>query len=122
MEEKTDTVGTEGEGNVERLGIIESLLHAISDVVFVVLGFDNGNGDVRPVVQNVVGTLGFAASVHLAPDDDSPLGKCYFLAYLGVDIPSSADDGQSDVLGTDIALGKVLLGHSGPQAVVIPSA
>ena len=42
-------VGTEGKRHVQTLGIVERLLHPVADGVVVILGFDDGDGDVRLV-------------------------------------------------------------------------
>ena len=45
-------------------------MHAVADGVIVVLGLDEGDGDVGLEVENVVGALGLAASDQPAADDD----------------------------------------------------
>ena len=55
--------------------VLERLLHAVADGVVVVLGLDDGDRDVRLVVENVVGALGLAAGDQLAADDDAALGE-----------------------------------------------
>ena len=44
-------VGAVGERNVEDLGVFKRLLHAGADGVVVVLGLDDGDRDVRLVVE-----------------------------------------------------------------------
>jgi hypothetical protein len=51
------------------------LLHAATDWVTIVFGFDQGDGDVRFIVENVIGALGFATRNQLASNDDAALGK-----------------------------------------------
>ena len=75
VEEKGVAVGGEDERDVEGRGVLQGLLHAVADAVVVVLCLDQGDGDVRLVVENVVGTLGFAAGDELAADDDPALGE-----------------------------------------------
>ena len=83
LEEKT-------KGMFERRGIVEGLLHAVADAVVVVLGLDEGDGDVGLVVEDVVGALGLAAGDELAADDDPALGEADLLADLRHLIPARA--------------------------------
>ena len=64
------------------LGVPERLLHAIADAVVVVLGLDDGDGDVGLVIEDVVGQLGLAAGDHLAPDNDPSFGESDLFANL----------------------------------------
>ena len=81
-------VGGKDEGDVQSLGIVESLLHAVADAVVVVFGLDDGDGDIGLVVEDVVGTLGLATGDKLAPDDDAALGESDLLADLHHRIPA----------------------------------
>ena len=63
------------ERHVEGFRVAEGLLHSAADRVAVVLGLDHGQGQVRPVVQQVVGPLLPAAGGHLAPDLDAAGGE-----------------------------------------------
>ena len=60
----------------------ELIVHAVAYAVVVVLGLDDGNRDVGLVVEDVIGTLGFAPGHQFAADDDAPFGKSDFLADL----------------------------------------
>ncbi len=44
MEYETVTVGGEYEGDIQRVGIIEGLLHAVADGMSLILGLDQRNG------------------------------------------------------------------------------
>ena len=44
VENEAVAVGGEDEGNVQRFGIVQGLLHAVADAVVVVLGFDEPQG------------------------------------------------------------------------------
>ena len=88
VEQEAVAVGGEDEGDVEGRGVLERLLHAVADGVVVVLGLDEGDGDVRLVVEDVVGALGLAAGDQLAADDDAALGEADLLANLRHGHPS----------------------------------
>ena len=78
----------------------------------VVLRLDDGDGDVRLVVEDVVGALGLAAGDHLAANDDPALGEVDLLANLRHDIPARLLHGGRDELGADVALAEVFFIHS----------
>ena len=107
-------VGAVGEGHVEDLGVFERLLHAGADGVVVVLGFDDGDRDVRLVEEDVVGLLRFAAFDRLAANDDAALGEVDLLPDLGHHVPLAAvraDERGRDELGADVRFGEFLLVH-----------
>lgn len=108
MREKGVAVAAEDEGNFQRFGIIERLLHAGTDAVRVVLGLDDGNRQVGPAVENVVGALLLAACVQLAAYDDSALGKAGFLAHLRGEAPASPLQRRRDELRADVAFGELI--------------
>ena len=75
MEDEPVAVGGEDERDVEDLGVVQRLLHAVTDGVVVVLRLDDGDRDVGLVVEDVVSELGLPPSHHLAPDVDLPFGE-----------------------------------------------
>ena len=102
-------VAAEDEGHVERFAVVQPLLHAVADGVVVVLGLDQGDGQVGGVVEDVVGPFLLAPRVQLAAHDDAAPGEADFLAHLGGEVPASPLQGRGDVLGADVALGEVFL-------------
>ena len=100
---ETVAIGGKHEGDVQRFGVVERLLHAVADAVRIVLGFDDREGDVGLVVQDVVGALGLAACDQLAADDDAALGEAYLLADLEHFVPARATEGGGDEFGADVA-------------------
>ena len=101
------------EGDVERFGVVERLLHAVADAVVVVLGLDDREGNVGLVIEDVVGSLGFAACDQLAADDDAALGEADLLADLVHFVPAGAAKGRRDELGADVAFGEGVFVHGG---------
>ena len=89
--------------NVGGCGIVDGLLHAVADVVVVVLGLNDGDRDVGLVIKDVVSALGLAAGDEFSADDDASLGKSDFLADLRHPVPARALDGRADELGADVA-------------------
>ena len=119
VEDKAVAVGGEHKRDIEGHGVVEGLLHAITDAVVVVLGLDDGDRDVGLVIKDVIGALGFAAGDELATDDDASLGKGDLLADLHHPVPARAFDRGAYELGADIALAEVLLIH-GSVAYICP--
>jgi hypothetical protein len=73
VEHEVIPVRGEDKGNVQDLGVLESLLHPVMDGVIVLFRLDNRDGDVRLVVEDVVRNvrkLGFATRDHLTADMD----------------------------------------------------
>ena len=54
MLKKGISIGAVGKGNIENLGIFQSLLHPAPDRVIVVFGLNNGDRHVGFVVKDVV--------------------------------------------------------------------
>ena len=111
MEDEAVAVRGEDEGDVERVGVVQRLLHAVADAVVVVLGLDQRERDVRLVVEDVVGALGLAAGDQLAADDDAALGEADLLADLRHLIPARLAHGGRDELGADVAFAEGFLVH-----------
>ena len=86
-------------------------MHPVSQPVFVVLGFDDGQRDVGFEVKDVVSPFGLASADGFAPDDDSTSGEGDLFPELGVDVPSCFFDGRGDELGADIPFREALLIH-----------
>ena len=113
MEQEAVAVGGEYEGNVQGVGVVEGLLHAVADGMVVVLGFDQCDGQVGLVVQHVVGPLALAPADQLAAHDDAALGEVNFLADLRHLVPACLAQGRGDELGADVAFAQALLVHGG---------
>jgi len=83
--------------------------------MFVVFGFNDGDGDARLEIQDVVGAAdGFFIALRLvAANDDATTGEIDLFQELGCSVPPGCLDGWRDELGADVTLGKRLLVHSG---------
>ena len=117
MEHEAIAVGGEHEGDVQCLGVVERLLHSITDAVGIVLGLDDRDGNVRLVVEDVVGALGLSARDQLAAHDDAALGEAHLLADLQHLVPPHSAQGGGDELGADIPFGEALLVNRGQHAL-----
>ncbi len=112
VEHEAVAVRGEHEGDVERAGVVERLLHPVADAMGIVLGLDQGERDVRLVIEDVVGALGLAARDQLAAHDDPALGEADLLADLQHLVPPGLAQGGRDELGADVAFAEGALVHS----------
>jgi hypothetical protein len=117
MEHKAVAVGGKDERNVERGGVVKPLLHAVADVVVVVLGLDQRDRHIRLIVENEVGLLRLTARHEL---DDPALGEIDLLPNLHHLIPAGALDGRQNELRADIPFGQGPLIHEDqPPALAV---
>ena len=110
------TVRAVGESQVEHFRVAERLLKAIGNGMVVVLGFDDGEREVRLEVENVVGPL-LLSPLDRSTLDDHPAGSDrLLLAELRLHVPPGIHDGRRDELRADIALAQSFLveGLHGP--------
>ena len=111
MEDEPVTVGGKDEGNLQRFGVVEGLLHAVAHGMFVVLGLDHRNGDVGLVIEEIVGPLCLAPADQLAAHDDAALGEAELLEDLRYLVPPCLAQGRGDELGADVTLAQIFLIH-----------
>ena len=78
---------------MQRLGIVESLLHAITNRVPAVLGFNDRNEEVGLVVQDVIGLLTLAPTDQPAAHDNAALGETDLAANLRSLVPAGSGAG-----------------------------
>jgi|TARA_B110000046_G_C12890159_1_gene353960 hypothetical protein len=83
-------VAAEYRGYIQNSGVIQPLLYARHDRMFVVFGFDNGNRDIRLVVKDVIRSLAFATSGEVALYIDAAICEADFLACMSQPACSSA--------------------------------
>src|SRR5690606_10582138 len=72
---------------------------------------DQGERDVRLVIEDVVGALGLAAGDELATHDDPALGEADLLADLQHLVPPGLPQGGRDELGANVAFAEGPLIH-----------
>ena len=79
------------------------MLDAGAERVFVVFGFDDGDGDVGLVTEDVVGSFAWTAAGAVAFDLDATIGEGDFFKYLGMPIPASALQSWMDIFAADVS-------------------
>lgn len=99
-------------GSQTLLIVPQHSLEPVADAVRVILGFDQGERNVRLDVEDVVGPLGLAASHHFAADDDSTLREADFLTDLRRDIPTGLHQRRGDEFRADVSFAELLLVHA----------
>lgn len=109
MKQKCIIVGEEDEGDIQCLGILQRLLHAATDGMVVVFCLNEGNRNVRFIVEDIVSEIGFAAGDEFAPDNDSPFGEADLFANLRQLIPSCFRNGGRDEFRADVAFAQRFL-------------
>jgi hypothetical protein len=111
VEHEAVAVRGKHEGNIQRRGIVEALLHAVANAVIIVLRLDQRDRDIRPVVKYEVGLLRVAARHQLPAHDDPALGEIDLLPNLHNFVPPGALDGRQDEFRADIAFGEAPFIH-----------
>ena len=101
------------ERQVQHGAVLKCLLHAATNRMIVVLGFNDGYGDVRLVIKYVIGSFGLATGDQFAPYNDSPLREGDFLTNLGLEVPTALDNGWRDELRPDVLLRHLFFVHGG---------
>src|ERR1043166_6135353 len=114
MEKEGGAVRTKSERNIKCCGVVESLLHSLTNCVIVVLGFKDGERDAGVMVKDVVGAFRFATGRKLASHDDAALGEINLLANLIHQFPLVVcRESRRDELRTDVAFAQGLLVYLG---------
>jgi len=80
--------------------------------VVVVLGFDNGKGEVGGVVEDIICKLRCRPCHSRAFDQHPALGDINFLSDLQMEIPAGLYQSGNNIFGADIPFGQALLVHS----------
>src|SRR5690606_24190454 len=112
VEQEAVAITAEHERGVQGIAVSQGLLHAIAQAVVVVLGFDDGNGHVLLVAENVIRPAAFAASVQPAAHDDAASGERDLFPHLAVHVPACVLQGRVDVLRADVPLCELFLVHA----------
>ena len=110
MQHKAVTVTGENKGNVECGGVVQRLLHAVANSFEVVLGLNQGNGEV-PDVKHIVGALGFAACNQLTAHND-PARRESHLATNGGLRPTSLIQSRGNEFRAGVVFAEVPFAHA----------
>ena len=100
---KASAIAAVNRGDIEYFGVRQGLLDAGAERVFVVFGFDDGDGDVGLVTEDVVGSFARTAAGAVAFDLDAAIGEGDFFKYLAVPLPASALQSWMDVFAADVS-------------------
>ena len=87
MLEKGIPIRAVGKRNIEDFGILQSLLHAVTNRMIVVFGLDNRDGHVGLIVQDIVGFFSLSPLHRFSTHYHSSLSKKELLTNLGHEIP-----------------------------------
>src|SRR5690242_20622351 len=112
MEYEPVAVRREDERDLQDFRVLQSLLHAVAYRVVVVLRLDDGNRDVRLVVEDVVGELRLPPSRHLPANMDLATSEVHLAPDLLVVVPSRSLNGRGDELRADVCFAEALLVHA----------
>ena len=107
MKNEAIAIATKHKGDVQNFSVAEGLLHTRADGVRVVLCLDDSDGNVRFVVENVVGKLSLSPSVHVTPHVNPPIREMDLFPNLGLHVPSGIDQSRRDILRADVAFAEV---------------
>lgn len=112
MENEAVTITRENEWNLQRLAVIEPLLHTVLNGAVIVLRLDECDRDVI-VVEDVIGELGFAARYQFSPNDYATLREIDLAPDLRVLIPSCLSHVRRNEFCADVRIAERLLIHTG---------
>ena len=104
MEVEAVAVAAEDKGNIKGSRVIEGLLDTRGNGVRVVLCLNNRNGNVRLVVEDVIGPFPTAPSMEFPSDIDATVREFYFSTNLKILIPTGRNDSRGNELRANIAL------------------
>ena len=111
MLHETIAVGGIDERHVQHLGVCQDLIHAHADAVVVIFGFDDGEGHIGLVIEEIVNPFAVgAAHRHRAAHDDPAGIEGYFFANL-TGLPACVLDRGRNVAGADFLFGELLFAH-----------
>lgn len=107
VKQEAIAIAAEYEGQVERVGIAQGLLHAVTNAVRVVLRFDDADWQIGLEIKQVVRALLGTPAVQLAAHDDTAGGEGNLFAHLGRKVPTRLLERRGNELGADVALGEI---------------
>lgn len=103
MLKKGVPIGGKSQGDIQHGCIFEGLLHSMADSMVIILGLNNGDGDVRLIIQNIINTFGSAPGDGITTDIDAAIGQGNFFQKLGLGIPSGSFQSRCNEFGANIA-------------------
>ena len=102
---KSKAIGTEGKRNIHHRGIFHRLLHAVTNGVVGIFGFDNGNRCGAVVVEHVISELSLASCHKVASKVYLTISKFHLRLHGDISYrPAFLQDGWRDIAQLDIFL------------------
>src|SRR5574344_926287 len=111
MLQKTISIRTVCKRNVKNLSVFHCLLHTTSKGFVIVFRFDNSNGLIGGMKQEVISFLSCLACMYLTLEYNSTIGKVVFHSDMFV-LPPCAVNGRCDITQLYIFFGQIFLTHS----------
>ena len=93
------------------MSIFHCLLHTSTKGFVIVFRFDNGNGLIGGMKQEIISLLSCLACMHLTLEYDSAVGKIVFHSYMLV-LPPRIVDGRCNITQLYIFFGQIFLAHN----------
>jgi hypothetical protein len=113
---KNETVAIAGKGKryIEHCGIVQRLLDAITDRMFVVFGFNYCQRYARFEIQHVVCTAdaAFVACSFLSSHNYPAGSQIDLFAHLALSMPASRSNRRGDKFGADVSFAELFFVHA----------
>jgi hypothetical protein len=113
---KNETVAITGKGKryIEHCGIVQRLLDAITDRMFVVFGFNYCQRYARFEIQHVVCTAdaAFVACSFLSSHNYPAGSQIDLFAHLALSMPASRSNRRGDKFGADVSFAELFFVHA----------
>ena len=109
MKDKAIAIGSKDKRHFQQSGVIQSLLHAFANVMFVGFGFHHRQRHAGLVVQHDIGRFHFLAGSRLTTHHYLAITQFYFLTDLSHVVPACGFYGREDELGDDVGFGEFRL-------------
>jgi len=106
VEQKAVAIAAKHTRDIEDLRVVQGLLNAGADRMFVVLSLYDCNGNVRLIVEDIIGPFFLSSRGQFTTNIDFAIGKRNLLQKLSQSIPTRLLYGRGNVFGTDVPFGK----------------
>ena len=111
MKNKAIAITAKHKGNIQSFSVAKCLLHTRADGVRIVLCFNDSDGYVRFVVENVIGTLLLSSRVYFTPHVNPSICESNLFPNLVNYVPSHINQGRRDVLRANVLFAERFFVH-----------